>query len=223
MGAQTTSSFAGRHFATGAILWLCCLQFFVVERLGILTWQGDYSLRHNVISDLGATICITSGAHPFCSPLHLLMNASFVLQGLLIAGGAALMWRARPLRMGPGLLLAGLSAPGIILVGLFPENTVHALHYAGAAENFALLTLSAFAFAPAFARAGAPLRACLSIVVALMGTTGMILLARHQYMGLGEGWVERFTAYPLPLYLAALGAGFLRDARRNETIPVSRP
>lgn len=213
-----------RRFALGAVLWICCLQFFVFERIGILAWQGHYSLSQNVISDLGALGCSLTGPHPICSPLHAVMNASFVAQGFLISGGAALMWPGRRSGMGPGLCLAGLAGPGVTLVGLFPENTIYALHYFGAAENFGLLTLAAFAFALTFARRNAPLRAAVSLLVAILGTTGMILLAQHEYLGFGEGAVERLVAYPLPLYLAFLGMGFLREGRdKIETPPAARP
>ena len=70
-----------------AVLWCLCVQFFVAEQIARLGWTLPYSFARNYISDLGATVCTSL----VCSPRHALMNASFVLQGLLIAGGR---WRA---------------------------------------------------------------------------------------------------------------------------------
>ena len=71
----------------GGALWVGCVQFFVSEAVAAAGFLGSYSFRRNYISDLGAMNC--SGG---CSPLHALMNASFVLQGALIVTGAAVVW-----------------------------------------------------------------------------------------------------------------------------------
>ncbi|WP_158243202.1 DUF998 domain-containing protein [Acidimangrovimonas sediminis] len=200
-----------RHFALGAGLWICCLQYFVVERLSILDWRGQYSLSRNVISDLGALGCRIGGAHPLCSPLHPLANASFMAQGLLIAGGAALMWRGRRPGMGPGLALAALAAPGVTLVGVFPENSIPLVHYFAAGENFVAFAAAGFAFAWGFARRAAPWRALMCLFAGGLSAAGTILLAHHWLLGLGVGTLERITVYPQPLALGLLGAAFLAE------------
>ena len=65
---------------------MCCLQYFAGEALSILGVRGAYSLRTSFISDLGAVGCSAD----LCSRWHALMNASFLLRGCLIAGGALL-------------------------------------------------------------------------------------------------------------------------------------
>ena len=85
-----------RKTTIGACLWLLTLQYFAAEAISISAWQGSYSLARNYISDLGAVGCgvVVTGLseESLCSPLHSLMNASFVLQGLLITCGTLLAW-----------------------------------------------------------------------------------------------------------------------------------
>ena len=72
--------------------WLLCVQYFAAEAIAIAGWRGAYSFHDNHISGLGAFACIGSG----CWPLHAMMNASFVLQGVLISAGAVLVWPTFP-------------------------------------------------------------------------------------------------------------------------------
>ena len=103
------------------------LQFFLVETIAQLQSGGSHSRADDVISELGA-----SGA---AAPL--LMNASFVVQGLLIGAGAVLL---RPALAGLGgrLVPAFLTAAavGVVLVGLFPLDGQEDLHQAGAGLHF---------------------------------------------------------------------------------------
>ncbi|GAB4100627.1 hypothetical protein GCM10028789_27920 [Sinomonas halotolerans] len=71
-----------RHYL-GAWSAVSVLQFFAAEAAAIAWWAGPapYSRRLGFISDLGQTTCAPHGARDVCSPLHLLMNISFVLQG----------------------------------------------------------------------------------------------------------------------------------------------
>jgi hypothetical membrane protein len=64
----------------GAGLWSLCFQFLVAEQIARLGWSGPYSMARDYISDLGSAR----------SPLHWVMNGSFVLQGFLIFFGALL-------------------------------------------------------------------------------------------------------------------------------------
>src|ERR1700721_2671183 len=92
----------------GPWLWLFCFQFFVAEQIARLGWPGHYSMARDDISDLGSPR----------SPLHWVMNGSFMLQGLLIFFGAVLARRYFPARLGfqvALLLLAG--AGGGVRVG----------------------------------------------------------------------------------------------------------
>lgn len=191
----------------GAALWVCCLQFFVAEAIAALAWQGSsYSYRVNYISDLGAAGSAGAG----WSPLHALMNASFVLQGALIAVGAVLVWPRFPRGRlwGLALGLVAASGAGVFLVGLAPEDVAPGLHYFGAGENLLLSNAGA-------ALLGVPLfrknRAAgvLSLAAGLLGLAGLAGLMSHADFGLDPGGIERVAAYPFPLWIAGMGAWLL--------------
>ncbi|CAH0207545.1 hypothetical protein SRABI26_02074 [Arthrobacter sp. Bi26] len=118
-GALYYPDVAATRFYVGALAKLSVLQYFVAEAAVIGAWAGaePYSRRTGYISDLGALACGDFDGRDVCSPAHLLMNASFVVQGLgmvvgaLLLGSALLCCAARPgvpLRRGrmPGRMAA---------------------------------------------------------------------------------------------------------------------
>jgi hypothetical membrane protein len=84
-----------RHYL-GAWSGVSVLQFFAAEATAILWWAGPapYSRRLGFISDLGQVHCGVHGTREVCSPLHLLMNVSFVLQGIGMILAALLLTSA---------------------------------------------------------------------------------------------------------------------------------
>ena len=197
----------------GAVLWICCLQYFVAEAIAVAGWRGVYSFSVNYISDLGAVSCTPT----ICSPLHAVMNASFLLQGLLIVGGVALLWRS--FAVGPlsrfAMGLIGAAGIGVFLVGLAPEDALPPVHYFGAAGNFSCCHLGMATMGVSFLRRGAPWIGGVSLAVGLVGITGMALLGAGEYLGLGIGTLERVVAYPFPPWLAAMGALHLAGRARS--------
>jgi hypothetical membrane protein len=189
----------------GGAVWIGCLQFFVAEAIAAAGFAGSYSFRRNYISDLGALGC---GAG--CSPLHALMNASFVLQGVLIVVGALVVWPLFPQgtlsRLALGLIAA--SGLGVALVGLAPEDFALAWHYLGAAENLLFCNAGAALLGVALLREGRAPRAVglLSVAFGVIGLAGLAGLAFGYDFGLGSGGVERVAAYPFPLWIAGMGA-----------------
>jgi hypothetical membrane protein len=192
----------------GGALWVGCLQFFAAEAVAAGGFSGAYSSRRNYISDLGAVRCGTG-----CSPLHALMNASFVLQGVLIVTGAAVVWpffpRGALSRLALGLVAA--SGLGVALVGLAPEDSAPGWHYLGAAENLLFCNAGAALLGVALLREGSAPRAVglLSLGFGLIGLAGLAGLAVGYDFGLGAGGVERVAAYPFPLWIAGMGAGLI--------------
>jgi hypothetical membrane protein len=116
----------------GAILWMVCLQFFVAEQFVRLEWTLPYSFARNYVSDLGAIECSAL----VCSPAHALLNGSFVLQGLLIMGGAVLTWRRWSGLGRLGMCLLMICGLGVVIVGFVPEDADSGLHRLGAALHF---------------------------------------------------------------------------------------
>ena len=193
---------------TGGVLWIACLQYFVAEAVCIAFWRGAYSLRENFISDLGAVRrpVVDDGF----SPLHLVMNGSFVLQGALIAVGALLLAPARPRgRLGGiGWALVGASGLGLALVGLAPEDVSPPLHYFGAGVDLVCCNLGALLGGVALLKTGTGSRifAGGAVLTGAVGLTALALLALRADFGAGIGVVERIAAYPFTLWIAAVGA-----------------
>jgi hypothetical membrane protein len=201
------------RYRWGALAWLLTLQFFVVETVVQLQADG-YSRADDLISELGAAT----------SPGHVLMNISFIAQGLLIATGVVLL---RPAlagtagRIAPALLAA--AAVGVLGVGLFPMDGQQALHEAGAGLYLVGGGLGLIALAYAVR----PRSEVLGTTLALLGLVGTAMtvffvagITRH----LGEGGTERAAAYVLPIGLALAGAGLwrLRDRPAGSGRPTRR-
>lgn len=61
------------------------LQYLLAEKITSLAWQApEYSYLQNYISDLGIVSCgLTADGRDICSPLHLLINSGFAMEGIL--------------------------------------------------------------------------------------------------------------------------------------------
>jgi hypothetical membrane protein len=183
------------------------VQYFIVQVVVAGASTVGYSWSGNTISDLGNTRCARYSGRPVCSPLHLLMNASFVVLGLGMCAGAVLLSRAvvgktSVARAGFGCLeLAGL---GTIVVGLFPENTVAGLHLIGAALPFVLGNLGVVLVGAWLPGLGRGLRG-FSLLAGCVGLVGLPLFLSHRYLGIGTGGMERLTAYPQDAWLIVIG------------------
>jgi hypothetical membrane protein len=215
----------------GAVLWIFCLQYFAAEAVSIYGWPGSYSLRQNYISDLGAVGCdirasgLAGATQTLCSPLHGVMNASFLLQGLLIAFGTALVWPLFPRGKlwAIALLLIGASGVGVFIVGLAPEDVSPKLHFIGAVENFLSCNAGMTAMGIAMLSWTRATRLT-GLIVFSLGATGLLalgFLAMRIYPGLGVGGMERLTAYPFPLWLAGMGALLLRKPSRASPVRIN--
>lgn len=211
---QSTSkikTFTDRHPLAGPYLWMLSIQYFAVQAVSAMAWKAHYSLLSNTISDLGNTACGLYGDRPVCSPLHGLMNASFILLGVTMYFGAILIYQE--FRKNPATALGfnfmALAGVGTLLIGLFPENTVSGLHILGAAlpfliGNVGMVILSLSLTIPK------PLR----YYTFLSGATSLIalvLLVTNHYLGLGIGGMERITAYPQTLWLIVFGVYISRN------------
>jgi hypothetical membrane protein len=145
-----------------------------------------------------------------CSPLHAVMNLTFVLTGVLILVGLFLtrsMWPRRRLTAW-GLVLLGVAGAGTMLVGLSPENVNVVLHVIGAlnipAGNVAMILLGLAIWRD---RQG---MASFSVVAGVVGLLGMlagpflVILTGH-----GGGLAERIALYPLIIWLIVFGIGIV--------------
>jgi hypothetical membrane protein len=103
-----------RSYAVGAaVVWICGpLAYLALEAVAAAEFRQHYRYGHNFVSDLG----VPSRE----SPLALLMNIGFCLQGILFFAGAILIVRAfEPRKAGLFLALAAENAVGNILIAAF--------------------------------------------------------------------------------------------------------
>ncbi len=194
----------------GSIFWVSSIQYFVVQIVVAAAYNGHFSLAHNTISDLGNTVCGVYGDRYVCSPLHWLMNISFVILGLTQLLGAFLLARVSTKKlsnlMGFGsMVLAGI---GTIIVGFYPENTIGSLHAYGATlpfllGNIAMLLLAKHQNFPKWLT-------YYSYVSGVTGLTALLLFMTMTYLGLGQGGMERVVAYPQTIWMITVGIYILR-------------
>ncbi|HKU30291.1 MAG TPA: hypothetical protein VJQ60_07370 [Arthrobacter sp.] len=228
---------ASTRSAIGSWAHLSVVQYFVAESAVIDAWGGPepYSRRTGFISDLGALKCGIYEHRDVCSPLHLLMDASFVVQGLGMLFGALLLTStllsiaARPgVRIQPGAayrrswsaavvirILTAISGLGTVIVGLVPEDLGSPLHLTGAlmffiGGAFALLVLGVL-WLP---------HTTVSWFILVCGSVSFVALVAGGLtrMAIPEpGTLERLMAYPLTIGFSAAGlviAQRVRDVRR---------
>ncbi|WP_158562804.1 DUF998 domain-containing protein [Marinitenerispora sediminis] len=201
-----------RSTRLGAIAWLLgAAQFLAAHLVVQWAWPQPYSWSANNVSDLGAVECGDWAGRYICSPLHGVMNASFVLQGVAFIAGALLvrtLWRRGAVASwGAGVLLA-VAGAGWIIVGLAPADVQPQAHSAGAlllaAGNVGLV------LAGLGARAGA-LRptASTALVLGLVGVAATVLFMTGIDLGLGLGGMERFWILPAQIWTVLAGAVLL--------------
>jgi len=217
-----------RRVRLGAILYVSTIQYFLVQLLVSLRWSPPYSLSRNTISDLGNTVCGKFNGRHVCSPLHSLMNVSFVLLGLAMIGGSLLVCRyvSTSRAQTVGFMSVAVGGVGAVMVGIYPENTIPALHGIGASLPFLVGNIGLLVVGFSI---GGP--AALRVYTVLSGSVALIFLvfyAAGHYFGLGEGGIERVVAYPQTVWLiffgiylivSKLGAGVFISRQAAATAP----
>ena len=180
----------------------------MVQAIAQAASARPYSLTTNLISDLG-----NSGCGPaICSPLHGLINATFVLVGLLHLVGAVATWRAWPRYAGTmvGLALLAVAGVGLIIAGLAPENERQIAHGIGALIGLVSLNVAMIVLGSTLWEAAR----WLSIVTRVAGIVGLIGLGAflNRAAGFPLGVVERIADYPGAAMVVVLGTYLLVSA-----------
>jgi hypothetical membrane protein len=135
------------------------------------------------------------------------MNISFVVLGVTMVAACALLHHALPTTAtrsrALGFAFIAIGGLGVIVVGVFPENSIPAFHGIGAALPFVVgnagIVLLGFSLS-------APL--ALRIFTLFMGVvalSALVFYASAHYLGLGEGGIERLVAYPQTVWLILFG------------------
>ncbi|HSX44852.1 MAG TPA: DUF998 domain-containing protein [Candidatus Saccharimonadales bacterium] len=199
------NTFTDRYPLIGPMVWAISIQYYIVQVIVARAWQMVYSLSQNTISDLGNTVCGPYANRFVCSPQHNLMNASFITLGITMAAGATLIYQEFKTSRASlvGFSFMAIAGFGTSLVGLFPENTVTGLHVLGAALPFFIGNLGMVIL-------GVVLDVPKSLRYYTIASGAISLLAlgffvTHNYLGLGQGGLERVVAYPQTMWLIVFG------------------
>lgn len=200
------SVFTDKYPLLGPLVWVLSLQYFAAQIAVAQHWPAKYSWTRNLISDLGNTACGTFDGRYVRSPDHSIMNASFIMLGATMALGSLLIYtefrRSRGSLIGFSFMaIAGL---GTLLVGLFPENSILAVHYFGAFLAFGLGNLSIVILSLVLRRETDALRV-FSFLTGVAALVALGLFILHIYLGLGRGGMERVVSYPQAIWLALFG------------------
>lgn len=168
--------------------------------------SSKYSFLSNSISDLGNTGCGWFGGRFVCSAHPQLMNASFIALGICVIIGSLLFmffYGLNKIKTRIGFGLMAVAGAGIIVVGLFPENLAHTVHFIGAD-----LTFLAGVLAILIIGLGLKLTKRLryySLATAFVVFIGLILLVVHGSSWSGAGAAERTAASCEILWLIIFG------------------
>jgi hypothetical membrane protein len=215
MAAQL-KSFSDRHLWIGPTVWMLSSLYFLAQVFVGWVWKPPYSVIHNTISDLGNTACGTYRQSYVCSPRHDVMDATFVLLGIVMATGSLLLYqefteRARREQRAAlaGFTLMALAGVGTMLVGLFPENTISYMHITGAGiaiggGNLGILILGLVLPLPEGLRGS-------MVGLSIVSIVALICFASGHYFGIGGGTMERIAAYPETVWLIRFGLYISRN------------
>ncbi|RZN45231.1 DUF998 domain-containing protein [archaeon] len=178
----------------------------IIAFMGIITAEATYpgySTADNMISDLGGTEPPDSIV---LEPASTIFNATMAICGIMLIGGAYLihLLYRRPIFS----VFFMLFGAGVLGVGVFPGDTgdPHAL---AAMTTFLCGSIAAIT---AYAIEEGPLR-LLSVALGAVSLATLLLYifvgeSSHPLATLGVGGIERWVAYPLILWVLALG-GYL--------------
>ncbi len=205
----------------GPLLWASSIQYFIVQLIVIVAWTVPHSFANNFISDLGNTECGTYAGLAVCSPLHLLMNLSFVTFGITMFVGSMLLWRRfeRNKLSTFGFLLMMAAGVGTMLVGLFPENTINSLHMLGAVLGLGVGNLSVLFLGIGLGHIHPAMRTY-TILSAVLSLTAFVLFAIAEYAGLGRGGMERLISYPFTVWMITFGIYLLFAPKAHSANPL---
>jgi hypothetical membrane protein len=174
----------------------CLLGISIAEEL-----YPNYSVSANFISDLGATC--RSGTCTIMEPSSSIFNSSVALLGVFVIAASYFFYRSTKKMTFPILLI--LSGIGALGVGFFPETTgvIHAI------VSLIVFLFGGLSAVASFKFQELPMN-YLSIVLGAVTLAALALFLSGNYLGLGQGGMERMIADPALFWLVGFGAYLMK-------------
>lgn len=181
----------------GVLAWAVRPLYIVVE-VAVAATAATYSFTGDTVSDLGAVGCTDA----VCSPNHVVMNAAFVVFGVLLAFGAVAIFG----RFGRGpaavavtalLVVSGLSS---MAVGFTPTDQHPGAHFAVAAPLFVAQPV-ALVLLGLLVRDRRPF---VGRVVLVTGVVCAVAALAFLVLDDGAGITERIALWPVFVVLAVV-------------------
>jgi hypothetical membrane protein len=213
----------------GLVCWVVQPLYLVVELLVAAAASASYSLGNDTISALGQVGCAPgqgSSSGPVCSGGHVVLNAAFVVFGLLRAIGAVLLreqldptrWREA------ATALWVVSGIGSAFVGFAPVDQHPSVHAVAAAAVFVAQPTAVVATAIAFRRRAdaSPGRrvSTMGLLAGGMSLVGTLCFVARIGQPTWVGALERLALWPAYVWLGVVAAALLVDGlmRRGRRI-----
>ena len=206
---------AAATFLLGPVIYLAA------EAITAAAWESpSYSYADNWISDLGSATAGVFQGRELDSPLHVVMNSGFIVQGLLFGIATMLLSRTLTGRSTFTAVMGVLATLGYILVGTFhgslqaQQNGTLPLHFAGA--TLAILGANLLSLVLGLHWRKAPdtrLIGVTSIIVGSLGLVAVVTLFLTFGAGLPSGAIERASVYTIVIWELAVAVALLRSRR----------
>ena len=204
---------AAATFLLGPVIYLAA------EAITAAAWKSpSYSYADNWISDLGSATAGVFQGRELDSPLHVVMNSGFIVQGILFGIATVLLSRTISGRSRTFTAVTGVvTMIGYILVGTFhgslqaQQNGTLALHFTGA--TLAILGGNVLALVLGIHWRKIPqtrLIGLVSIIVGAFGLASVTALFLTFDAGLPSGAIERGSVYTIVLWQFAVAFALLR-------------
>ena len=206
-------SLAAAAFLVGSAIYLAA------EAIAASAWKDPaYSYADNWISDLGSATSGVFQGRELNSPLNVVMNSGFIIQGLLFGLAVVLLSRTLTGRARIFTGVMGIVATiGYVLVGTFhgslqaQQDGTLWLHFTGA--TLAILGANLLSLVLGLHWRKAPETRAIgitSIVVGSLGLVAMVTLLLTFGAGLPSGAIERTSVYTIVVWQVAVAIWLIR-------------
>ena len=192
--------------------------YLAAEAITAAAWKTpSYSYADNWISDLGSATAGVFQDRELNSPLHVVMNTGFIVQGILFGIAAMLLSRIINGRSRFTAVTGIVTMIGYILVGTFhgslqaQQNGTLPLHFTGA--TLAIVGGNVLALVLGLHWRKTPetrLIGLTSIIVGVFGLISVVVLFLTFDSGLPSGAIERGSVYTIVIWQLAVAAALLR-------------